>query len=112
MKLIDRYISKQVLVSSAFAVGVLSLVLVLGNIFKRMFDLLVNHEVPLEFIISFIGYVLPFSLSLTIPWGFLTALLLVFGKLSAENELTAMRASGISFGRLFLPIGFLAVLLT
>jgi LPS export ABC transporter permease LptF len=112
MKLIDRYISKQVLVSSAFAVGVLSLVLVLGNIFKRMFDLLVNHEVPLEFIVSFIGYVLPFSLSLTIPWGFLTALLLVFGKLSAENELTAMRASGISFARLFLPIGILAVILT
>ncbi len=112
MNLIDRYIGKQILVSSAFAVGVLSLVLVLGNIFKKLFDLLVNHEVPLEFILAFIGYVLPFSLSLTIPWGFLTALLLVFGKLSAENELTAMRTSGISIQRMFLPVALLAIVFT
>lgn len=99
-----------VLVTSLFAVGVLSLVLVLGNIFRRMLDLLVNHDVPIEFIMSFIGYVLPFSLSFTIPWGVLTAILLVFGRLSAENELTAMKACGVGVGRVAMPvIGFAIV---
>jgi lipopolysaccharide export LptBFGC system permease protein LptF len=72
----------------------------------------VNHDVPLDFILAFIGYVLPFSLSFTIPWGFLTAVLLVFGKLSAENELTAFRASGVSFPRLALPVAALALAFT
>lgn len=104
MKILDRYIGLMVLVTSLFAVGVLSLVLVLGNIFRRVFDLLVNHDVPIQFVLSFIGYVLPFSLSFTIPWGVLTAILLVFGRLSAENELTAMRACGVGVGRVALPV--------
>ncbi len=110
MRILDRYIGSAVLVTSMFAIGVLSLVLVLGNVFKRLLDLLVNHDVPLDFILSFIAYVLPFSLSFTIPWGFLTAVLLVFGKLSAENELTAMRALGIGIPRIALPVIGLAVL--
>src|SRR5438309_5362079 len=99
MKLIDRYVGKQILVAAIIAIAVLSLVLVLGNVFKQLLDLLVNHDVPIEFILSFIGYILPFSLTFTIPWGFLTAVLLVFGKMSAENELIALRATGVSVPR-------------
>ena len=100
MKLLDRYIAKQVLVTAFFAVGVLSLVLVFGNVFKQLLDLLVNHDVPLEYILSFMAYILPFSLTFTIPWGFLTAVLLVFGRLSAENELIALRSMGVSIYRI------------
>jgi LPS export ABC transporter permease LptF len=109
MKIIDRYVGKEILVTSFFAVAVLSLVLVLGNVFKQLLDLLVNHDVPVEYIFSFIGYILPFSLTFTIPWGFLTAVLLVFGKLSAENELIAFRSSGVSMGRLCASVGVIAV---
>ena len=38
MKIIDRYIGKEILVTTLFAVGVLSLVLVLGNLFKQRSD--------------------------------------------------------------------------
>lgn len=100
MKLLDRYVARQLLVTAGFAVAVLSMVLVLGNIFKQLLELLVNHDVPLEYILTFIGYILPFSLTFTIPWGFLTAVLLVFGRLSAENELIALRSSGVSIGRI------------
>lgn len=85
-------------------VSLLSLVLVLGNVFKELLDLLINHDVPLEAVLAFIACVLPFSMTFTIPWGFLTALLLVFGRLSADSELLAMRAMGISFSRIFIPV--------
>lgn len=109
MKLLDRYIAKQILVTAFFAVGVLSLVLVFGNVFKQLLDLLVNHDVPLEYILSFMAYILPFSLTFTIPWGFLTAVLLVFGRLSAENELIALRSMGVSIGRICFSLAVIAV---
>ncbi len=109
MKLLDRYVSRQVLVSSIFGVGVLSVVLVLGRVFKDLLEMLVNHSVPLEFILTFIAYILPFSLTFTIPWGFLTAVLLVFGKMSAENELIALRSSGVSIPRLCASVFVIAL---
>ena len=103
MRILDRYIGRQVLTTALFAIAVLSLVLVLGNVFKKLLDLLVNHDVPLEYILSFIAYIIPFSLTFTIPWGFLTAVLLIFGRLSAENELIALRSNGIGIPRAALP---------
>lgn len=110
MRILDRYIGQQVLTTGLFAVGVLSLVLVLGNVFKQLLDLLVNHDVPIEFIITFIAYIIPFSLTFTIPWGFLTAVLLIFGRLSAENELIALRSNGVSVPRICVPVFILSLL--
>ncbi|MEA3209648.1 MAG: lipopolysaccharide export system permease protein [Chthoniobacter sp.] len=104
VKLLDRYVLQQVFVTGLFAVAILSVVLVLGNIFKQLLELLVNHDAPWELILSFMAYILPFSLTFTIPWGFLTAVLLVFGKMSAENELIALRAVGISTPRVCVPV--------
>ena len=109
MKLIDRYIGRQILFTALFAVAVLTLVLVLGNLFK-LIDVLFNQSVPLEFVLSIIAYILPFSLTFTIPWGFLTAVLLVFGRLSGENELIAMKSSGLSITRLCTSLFFLALI--
>jgi lipopolysaccharide export system permease protein len=109
VKILDRYVFRQVLVTSLFAVSILSVVLVLGNIFKQLLELLVNHDAPLELIISFIAYILPFSLTFTIPWGFLTAVLLVFGKMSAEHELIALRASGVSIPRICVTVLLLSL---
>jgi LPS export ABC transporter permease LptF len=112
MKIIDRYISRQLIVNLLFSIAVLSFVLVLGNIFRKLLPLLVNHDLPVEYVIGFIAYVLPFSLIFTIPWGLLTAVLLVFGRLSADNELTALRSNGISIGRICVPLVGIAVLCT
>lgn len=101
-----------VLMTTFFGVVVLSLVLVLGNIFKELLDLLINRDVPIESVLAFMLFVLPFSLTFTIPWGFLTALLLVFGRLSADNELIALRSNGVSIQRICAPIFILAVVLT
>lgn len=112
VRLLDRYIGRQLAVSAIFAVAVLSFVLVLGNIFKQLLELLINQNAPPSLILSFIAYILPFSFTFTIPWGFQTAVLLVFGRMSAENELTAMRATGVSVARACVPVWILAVLLS
>src|SRR5215212_11209422 len=112
MKIIDRYILRQLSVNLLFAIVVLSFVLVIGNIFRKLLPLLVNHDLPVEYLVGFIAYVLPFSLIFTIPWGLLTAVLLVFGRLSADNELTALRSNGVSIGRICLPLVGIALICT
>ncbi len=113
MNIIDRYIGRQVLISSIFAVLVLSVVLILGNVFKHILTQLVERpDMDLSFVVKFMLYVLPFSLSLTIPWGFLTAILLIFGRLSADNELISLRMAGLSMSRICLSVGLIAVLFT
>src|SRR5882762_6096907 len=112
MKLIDRFVSRELLVNVSFAIAVLSLVLVVGNIFRKLLPLLVNHDVPMEYLITFIAYVLPFSLIFTIPWGLLTAILLVYGRLSADNELIALRANGVSVTRVSVPLAGIALVAT
>jgi lipopolysaccharide export system permease protein len=87
MKLIDRFVSRELLVNVLFAILVLSLVLVVGNIFRKLLPF-VNHDVPMEYLLTFIAYVLPFSLIFTIPWGLLTAILLVFGRLRRTMNLS------------------------
>jgi LPS export ABC transporter permease LptF len=112
VKLIDRAVSRELLVNVSFAIFVLSLVLVVGNIFRKLLPLLVNHDVPMEYLVTFIAYVLPFSLIFTIPWGLLTAILLVFGRLSADNELIALRANGVSISRICIPLAAVALVCT
>src|SRR5207247_3580144 len=77
-----------------------------------LLPLLVNHDVPMQTLITFIAYVLPFSLIFTIPWGLLTAILLVFGRLSADNELIALRANGVSVPRVCASLWGVALICT
>ncbi len=104
MNLIDRYVGRSVLITALYGVFVLSFVLVLGNVFKELLDLLINRDVPLRYILLFILYVLPFSLTFTLPWGFLTAVLLIFGRMSADNEMIALRSCGVSLRRVCVPV--------
>ena len=110
MRIIDRYLGRELIVSALFAVLTLSFVLVLGQIFRQLFKFVVDHNIPVTYIITFVAYVLPLSLIFSIPWGFLTAVLLVFGRLSGGNELTALRNAGLSTPRIARPILILSVL--
>ncbi|MBK1884074.1 LptF/LptG family permease [Luteolibacter pohnpeiensis] len=104
MRISDRYIGKQVLLGTLYAIVILSLVLVLGNIFQKIRELLVDQVAPLGLIVRFILSVLPTSLIYTIPWGFLSAVLLVFGRLSSDREIVGFRVAGMSLFRLAVPV--------
>jgi lipopolysaccharide export system permease protein len=112
MRISDRYIGKQVLLGTLYAVLVLGLVLVLGNLFKKIQPLLVDQKAPLELVLRFVINVLPLSLMYTVPWGFLSAILLVFGRLSSHQEITSFRVAGVSLVRLSAPVFVIGALLS
>lgn len=100
----DRYIAKQVFATALYAVLILSVVLVLGNLFKEINKLLVDRGAPISFLGVFIIKLLPVSLVFTIPWGFLAAVLLVFGRLSSDQEINSFRSAGMSLYRIAAPV--------
>lgn len=112
LRLMDRYIGKQIVAATIFGVIVLSVLLVLGNLFKELRPLMVEERASPALILQFILSVIPFSLVYTIPWGFLVAVLLVFGKLSAENELVSMRMAGVGLLRIAAPVFAVAATLS
>ena len=71
-----------------------------------------NTELPTSVIAEFVMLVIPFSLIFTIPWAFLTGILLVFGRLSADNELVSLRMTGMSMPRICAPVFVLAIALS
>jgi lipopolysaccharide export system permease protein len=100
MTIIDRYLSRQILSSVIWAVSLLTLILVLGNVLRELVSQLLSHQLPVSYVVTVIGYLLPFSLTYSIPWGVLISVLLVFGKLSSDNELVALNANGIGMTRI------------
>jgi lipopolysaccharide export system permease protein len=94
VRTLNHYIAKSFFVTFAATVIVFTFVLSIGGLFK-LSDL-VAKGVDWRPILVVFGSGFPSALSFAIPLGALTATLLVFGRLSSDSEITAMRACGIS----------------
>ena len=112
MRTLDLYIFRQLTLVTLLGVVSLTLLMLLGQLFKELHALLVESGAPASIVIDFVLQVIPFSLTFSVPWGFLTAVLLVYGRLAADNELTSMRMAGLSLWRLSLPAFVMALMLS
>jgi lipopolysaccharide export system permease protein len=104
MKIVDRYLVREM--AGPFVFGVLAFVLlfVSGNILFRLTDLVAQLGLSLWTATKLFFLWLPGFIVLTFPLATLVAILVAFGRLSGDSELIAMHAGGISFRRLVIPI--------
>lgn len=100
--ILARYLTGQFLPPFFLGLSIFSGVLLLDKLFD-LIDLLINKGVPLWTSAKMLGLFFPTILSLSVPMSLLLACLLTFGRLSEDNEILALRASGLSFRQIFWP---------
>ncbi len=110
MKTLNTYITKSLLIVFAAAIIILTFAMIGGNILQVLNYL--ARGIPIGDFLLAILYFFPMVLSFTVPASILVAVLLLFGKMSSDNEITAMRASGISIFQIISPLIILTFILT
>ena len=109
MKILDRYILRELVVPGVrHGRREHHLILLIVRILKLV-ELVVNRGVPLRQIITLFSYIMPAFLEVTVPMALLLAILVAFGRLSSDSEITALRAAGISLYRMLRPVAVFAV---
>ena len=94
MKILRNYFLREFISPLFMALGVLTFVMILGNLIK-IAELVINKGVDIINVSKLFIYMIPFLLTYTLPIATLTAVLLSLGRLSSDNEIVAIRASGV-----------------
>jgi lipopolysaccharide export system permease protein len=102
VKIISRYVLREHVGPLTFALTALTSLMLLQFI-SRQFGELVGKGLPWSVIGEFFLLSIPFTVALTVPMSVLVAVLYAFSRLAGENEVTAMKASGVSPWRLVSP---------
>ena len=102
MRILQTYILRQHLVPFLLGFGVVTFVFEMDVLFDYL-DLIINRGVPALAVLQLFGLSLGFVVALSVPCAVLIATLMTFGRLSQDNEITALRAGGVHLFRAILP---------
>ncbi len=103
MKVLTRYLLKAHVGPFLFAFVALTGVILINTLAKAMADL-AGKGIPMRVIVEFFVLSLPANIALTLPMSVLVAVLYTFSQLAAENEITALKASGVDLKRVVAPL--------
>lgn len=110
VKIFDRYVIREFIGPFFLSLAVLAFVLLMDRLFLLV-DLLVRKGIGVDVVGEIAFLSLPSVIAYTGPLGSLIGSVMVTGRLAQDNEITAIRAAGISLSRVFLPLGILAFVL-
>jgi lipopolysaccharide export system permease protein len=110
VNLLDRHLFKSVFGTCAAAVALFTFIVALPNVIRDLVGPLLAGQIDLGTFLHLLAFLPPFAITYALPMGILTGVLLTLGRLSADSEITAMRASGISVLRIARPVFLLGVL--
>lgn len=111
MKILRKYALSELLTPFLLSILFFTFIFLVGSLVK-LADLLVNKGVGFFDIIKILFLLIPKLLSFTLPTSALTAILLVFGGFAQNNEVTAMKASGVNPFSVMLPVLLVSFLLS
>jgi lipopolysaccharide export system permease protein len=103
VRLLNRYLLRQLTAPFLFALAAQTSLMLLSQVAKK-FGALVGKGLPWSVIGEVFLLSLPFIVAMTLPMAVLLAVLYTFSHLAADNEITAMRASGISVYQILTPV--------
>ena len=103
MRLLNRYLLRQLTAPFVFALAAQTSLMLLSQIAKK-FGALVGKGLPWTVIGEVFLLSLPFIIAMTLPMAVLLAVIYTFSHLAADNEITAMRASGFSIYQVLAPV--------
>lgn len=103
MRILRAYILRECIVPFFLALGVLTCVFLLGNL-VQLANMVINKGVSLTLISKVFLLYIPVLLGYTLPIACLVGVILAFSRLSADNEILAIRAHGIKLQQLIFPL--------
>jgi lipopolysaccharide export system permease protein len=108
-KIISRYIFREIALPFFLILFVLTFVLLMGKILQIM-DLMVNKGISVLDILHLVMLIMPSFLMFTIPIALLVSILIAMGTFSADNEITALKAAGVSLLQIYYPVAIASLL--
>lgn len=111
MKILQRYLISDLVSPTIFGISLFTFMMLLSKL-RDFLELIMNKGVAPEKVLYLLLLILPAILAITIPMGFLLGILMTYGRFSEDNEITAMKASGISVRKMLMPIIWTSVLLS
>ena len=108
MRILTRYILREVISHAAIGVAVFTFVLFTRDL-GHILDLVVRNSAPLPSVLEIFLFTLPVAFTYTIPMGVLVGILIGLSRLAADSEITAMRASGIGVWTFLRVVSIFAV---
>ena len=111
MRILDRHVLTETAVAGGVASGAFIFVLAAGNVLSQVANAIATGRVTAFEGLELVGLLLPGLIPYVLPMGMLTGVLMTFGRMGAQHELTAMKAGGLSLLRIAAPALWLAAAL-
>ena len=107
MNLIYNSLYKDITTLAVAIIGVLTFLLVAFDLFK-VIGLILYTDLSIWLTLKFVLIEIPFVLTITVPAGLLASVLIIFGRMSSDRELLAIKSAGVSLLDIVAPVIILA----